>query len=227
MKYVIIGLGNFGAALGIKLTEMGHEVIGVDKRMDKVDDIKDKITYAICLDATDRQAINTLPLSDADAVVVAIGEEEGPSLITSALMKQSNVKRLIARTLSPVHSTILEAMGIDEIIKPEEEAAERLAKKLNIKGVVDSFILSERFNIIEAKVPDRYVGMTLEQVDFRRKYNVLVLTIIRQKSQKNILGVEIKKQSVLGVLGTDVVLEKNDILVLFGDIKYIQKFLES
>jgi trk system potassium uptake protein TrkA len=227
MKYIVIGLGNFGASLAEKLTEMGHEVIGVDKRMDKIESMKDKITYAICLDSTDRQAVNNLPLTDTDVAIVAIGEDEGPSLLTAALMKQLNIKRIIARTLSPVHTTILQAMGIDEIIKPEEEAAERMAKKLNIKGVVDSFILSERFNIIEANVPGRYIGMSIEQVDFQRKYNVVVLTIIRQKLQKNILGAAYKKQSVLGVVDPATVLEQDDILVIFGDIRNIKAYLES
>ena len=227
MKYIIIGLGNFGTALGEKLTEMGHEVIGVDKFLDKIESVKERLSYAVCLDSTDRKAMETLPLADTDVVIVAIGEDEGASLLTTAILKQMKVKRLIGRTLSPVHTTILEAMGVDEIIKPEEEAADRMVKKLTIKGVVDSFFLSDRFNIIEAKVPSRYVGMSIGNVDFRSKYNVVVLTIMRIKKQKNIIGAEINKRSVLGVVGPEIVMEEDDILVLFGDLKFIRQFLES
>lgn len=154
MKYIIIGLGNFGASLAQKLTSLGHEVIGVDNQMSKVEALKEKITHTICLDTTDEQAVGHLPLKECDVVMVCIGEDEGANILTTALMKQSEVKRLISRAVSPLHQTILEAMQVDEIVHPEEETAERWAKKLNIKGVVDSFELTGEFSIIEADIPD-------------------------------------------------------------------------
>ena len=150
MKFIIIGLGNFGSSLAQKLTNSGHEVIGVDSKMSKVESLKEKITHAICLDSTDVNAVKHLPLEDSDIVMVCIGEDEGASILTTALMKQLNVKRLISRAVSPLHQTILEAMQVDEIVHPEEETAERWAKKLNIRGVVDSFELTGEYNIIES-----------------------------------------------------------------------------
>src|SRR5690606_15016867 len=141
MKYIIIGLGNFDSSLAQKLTRLGHEVIGVDNKLSKVEGLKEKITHTICLDATDEQAVGHLPLKECDVVMVCIGEDEGANILATALMKQSKVKRLISRAVSPLHETILEAMQVDEIVHPEEETAERWAKKLNMKGVVDSFNL--------------------------------------------------------------------------------------
>ena len=224
MKYIIIGIGNFGLALSEKLMLLGHEVVAVDKRMEKVDLIKDRVTLSLAMDTTDKSAVESLPLRDADVVIVAIGEEEGPSLLTVAILKELQIKRIVARTLSPVHSTILHAMGVQEIINPEEEAADRLARRLIIKGVIDSFYLSDRFNIVEIKVPDKYVGKTLHDIDVRHNHRVLVLTIIRYKKLKNALGGEAVKRSVLGVVDIQTVLEEDDILVMFGDMKHIARF---
>ena len=224
MKYIIIGIGNFGLALCEKLMLLGHEVVAVDKRMEKVDSIKDRVTLALAMDTTDKSAAESVPLRDADVVIVAIGEEEGPSLLTVAIMKELQVKRIVARTLSPVHSTILHAMGVQEIINPEEEAADRLARRLIIKGVIDSFYLSDRFNIVEIKVPDKYIGKTLHDIDVRHNHRVLVLTIIRYKKIRGALGGESVKRSVLGVVDIQTVLEEDDILVMFGDMKHISQF---
>ncbi|MCF8326647.1 MAG: NAD-binding protein, partial [Leadbetterella sp.] len=44
MKYIVVGLGNFGSTLAIRLTTMGHEVFGVDSRFEVVDQLKNKVT---------------------------------------------------------------------------------------------------------------------------------------------------------------------------------------
>src|SRR5690606_22931815 len=124
MKYIILGLGHFGRSLGIHLTELGHEVIGADLNIQIVEQLKDKITHTVCLDTTDREAVSSLPLKDCDAVIVAIGEDEGATLMTTALVKQLGVKRIIGRVVSDLQRTIMEAMQIDEYIMPEEERSE-------------------------------------------------------------------------------------------------------
>src|SRR5690606_34513958 len=165
MKYIILGLGHFGRSLGIHLTELGHEVIAADKNIQIVEQLKDRITHTVCLDTTDREAVSSLPLKDCDAVVVAIGEDEGASLMTTAWGKQFGGKRILGRVVSDLPRTIMEGMQIDEYIMPEEEAAERLAMRLDNIDSVDSFKVSDRYSIVETKVPNRYIGMTLQQAN--------------------------------------------------------------
>lgn len=227
MKYIVFGLGNFGAALSVKLQQLGNEVVGADKSMEKVEAMKDLITHAICLDSTDADAVGILPLHDADAVVVAIGEDVGASIMTTALMKQMKVKRLIGRAISPLQETVLEAMGVEEIIHPEEEAADRLSKKLNMRGVVDSFFLDNNYNIVEAIVPKRYEGSTIGTINLRLKYNITVLTLLKSREQKNAIGISRKITSTVGVATADTKLEQGDIMVLFGHIKDITRLLQE
>lgn len=130
MKYIVIGLGNFGASLACRLAATGYEVIGVDNNMQKVEEMKQQITHAICMDATERAALSTLPLKDSDAVIVAIGEDFGTSVKITALLQELKHKRIIGRAFTPLHATVLKAIGVKEVVNPEQDFAEHFAKKL-------------------------------------------------------------------------------------------------
>jgi trk system potassium uptake protein len=227
MKYLIVGLGNFGASLAMKLTAAGNEVIGIDSRMEKVDEYKEKISHTICMNATDEFTATGLPLKDTDVVIVAIGEDQGANIMATALFKNLQVKRLISRAINPLHERVLHALGVNEIVHPEEEGAERLAKKLSIKNVVDSFELSEEFSIIEANVPEEYVGKSISEVGFRQKFNLLVLTTIKKEEVKSALGKSRTMERVLGIATPDLILKENEILVLFGSNQDLEKFLKK
>ena len=227
MKYVIIGLGSFGASLAEKLTKMGDEVIGVDKNMSRVEALKDKIAYAVNLDSTDITAVSSLPLKDTDVVIVGIGEDKGANIMATALMKQLQVKRLISRAVSPLQETVLQAMGVDEIIHPEEETAERWAKKLNLQGVVDSFEVNKDFSIVEANVPAEYDGKTLEEVGLKRNYQIIILTTMQITREKNSLGADREVSNVQGVATAKTVLYEGDVMVLFGHNQKIRQFLKD
>lgn len=213
--------------MATKLSEMGHEVIGLDNRMEKVDSYKDRLAQTICIDTTDPSAVRILPLKETDCVIIAIGENEGASIMSAAVMKQMKVKRLIGRAVSRLQSTVLEAMGIDEIIHPEEESAYRLAQSLDVEGVIDSFALTDSHNIVEANVPDMYVGKSIEEVGFRKKYNLNVLSILKATQATNEIGLFRKIMQVTGVVTPDRVLEEDDVLVVYGKNKDIKRLLSQ
>ncbi len=226
MKYIIVGLGHFGASLAQKLTELGNEVIGIDWDMDKVEAFKEKITHTICMNTTDEFAVSGLPLKDTDVVMVAIGEDQGTNLMTTALMKNLEVKRLISRAINPLHEKVLMAIGVDEIIHPEEETAERWAKKLCLANIVDSFELSKEYSIIEARVPTDYIGKKVRDIGFRKNHNILALTVITMVQQKTLLGNYKTVPKVHGVISGDFVLQSGNILVLYGSNKDLKLFLK-
>lgn len=226
MKYIVLGLGHFGRSLAVHLTEQGHEVIAVDKRIEIVEQLKDRITHTVCLDTTDREAMSSLPLRDANAVIVAIGEDEGASLLTTALLKQLNVKRIIGRVVSELQKTVLQAMQIDEYIMPEEEAAERLAMRLDNVDIIDSFKVSDRYSIVETRVPGKYVGMMLKDANLTNKYKVIVLTTVKSEV-RTINGKTIQHKEATGIASSDTMLEENDLLVLFGELSDIKRLIQN
>jgi trk system potassium uptake protein TrkA len=227
MKYIIIGLGNFGSSLAEKLTSAGHEVIGVDKNMTRVEALKERVTHSVCLDSADPEAVLSLPLKNADVVIICIGENEGANIMATALMKKLKVKRLISRSLGALHETILEAMGVDEIVRPEEETAERWVKKLTNTGVIDSFELVKGFAVIEVEVPSKFIGRSLEEIGFIRNYNTIVLTTIKKTFTKNILGASKTVYLQQGIPQASTIFEIGDIFVLYGKNDDIQRLLEE
>lgn len=135
MKYLIIGLGNFGKTLAETLTDKGHDVIGVDCSEHRVDDIKDRISVAYILDATERTALRALPLDEIDCAIVAIGQSMDHSLRAVAALKELDVEKIYARALDDTHRSILHAMNIQKILIPETYAARIFADKLADKDV--------------------------------------------------------------------------------------------
>ncbi|WP_228238438.1 potassium channel family protein [Allomuricauda sp. M10] len=227
MKYIVVGLGSFGASLAAKLTEAGNEVIGIDTNMDRVDHYKEHISHTICMDATDEFTVAGLPLKDTDMVVVAIGEDKGASVMATALFKNFQVKRLISRSIDNLHEKVLHAIGVDEIVHPEEESAERWAKKLCLKGVVDSFELNDDYSIVEVSVPVRLHGKTIRDSNIREQYNLLVLTTIANTQERTIVGKVKFVTEVKGVANPNSVLNKDDLIVVYGANKDIKKFLKD
>jgi len=229
MKFIIIGLGHFGASLAEKLTQMGHEVIGVDKQIIKVENIKDKITQAICLDCNHQDIIKNLPIKNTDIVIVCIGEDEGANILTTALMKNVNVPRLISRSVSQIQETVLEAMHVTEIVRPEVESAERWAKKLSESSIIDSFELTDEYSIVEAKVPKNFEGKTIQEIGFNKNYKVIVLTLMENKNERNFFGLfkKVSKLEIKGIAAADTVLNEGDIMVLYGHNDNIQNLLKN
>lgn len=224
MKVAVFGLGNFGKHLAIKLTQLGHEVIGIDHDMDKVEAIKSEVSYAVCMESNEPSAVSTLPLNDVDAAVVAIGEDQGANIMTTALLVNLKVKRVISRAINPLHEMVLNSMGVTEIVHPEEKAADVLARKLNLRRLVDQFELPGGFIIAEIVVPDKFVGKPLNSIVELRERKLGMVTVLRKESETGFMGRRSIKLSALGVMDPDFVPSKGDILVLFGTKDDVVRF---
>jgi trk system potassium uptake protein len=224
MKIIVFGLGNFGMSLSLSLTETGNEVIAIDKQMDKINLVKDKISHAICMDSTNELAYDAVPLKDADKVVVAIGENEGAAIITAAIIKKLSDVKIISRALSPIHDTVLEAMGIHSIIHPEQDSADRLTKQINFKSTLENYQLDNNYTISEVRAKPEFFGKTLHELDSIDKYHLNLITIIRQIEKKNLIGKKTIIKETIGRTTPDTVVLKNDILVVFGYNKDIENY---
>lgn len=208
MKCIVIGLGNFGIALAQRFTSMGHEVIGVDADIDKVNEYKDTIKNTICLNITNEQSVKVLPLQDADMVFVAIGKELGASVLVVAILKQLAVKRIIARSLSKLHETILKAMGISEIISPESSFADYFAAKVEFSSTIYTYIVNDNYVINETKVPTVFVGQRLENVKLEKDFSLRLIAVKHFTTGK--------KYEFIEKPMNDFIFGEADILVLFG-----------
>ncbi|WP_185873352.1 potassium channel family protein [Blattabacterium cuenoti] len=227
MKIIIIGLGNFGRALALSLTDNGHEVFGIDNKIEKVDSLKNHIANVICMDANNEESYKMLPINQANLGIVAIGENEGSSIVTTAILKK-NYKHLkiISRSLSKIHDTILDAMGIKNVVHPEQDAAFRLTKQLSFDYALDYFQVDNKHSIAEIFSPFSFSGKTVKNIKLIQKYSILIITIIRDKINVS----HNKKRStknVIGLITGKTILQEGDILTIFGSNKSIINFIKS
>tara|TARA_B100002051_G_scaffold243205_1_gene248918 strand:- start:157 stop:861 length:705 start_codon:yes stop_codon:yes gene_type:complete len=227
MKIVVIGLGNFGMSLAVHLSNTGNEVIVADQDLEKIEQIKNKVAHAVAIDATNENAYNSLPLNNADLAIIAIGQRNGAGIMSTAIVKKLTKAKIISRSASALEDTILEAMGVDQIIHPEQEYAERFTKKINLKGSIDNFEIDDEYLVSEVEVSKALVGQTLQQSDFRKNFNLNIITIIRKKQHTNLLGRTIEKREVVGLPKPDMVFQSGDILAVFGKDADIKKYLKN
>ncbi len=137
MKYLIIGLGNFGSTLAEELTTLGHEVIGVDTDESRADAIKERISVAYIMDASEPHSLASLPLVEIDCAIVTIGKSMDASLRVVAMLKELAVKNIYARALDNIHKSILGAMNIQKIFIPETYAARIFAEKFSTENTAE------------------------------------------------------------------------------------------
>lgn len=220
MNIVAIGLGNFGASLAKILTAMGHDVLGVDINKGKVEFFRDVIANTVCLDATDPHTIRLLPIKEADVFVVCIGDDFGISTTISALLMKFGVKNIICRESSSIHLTVLHSIGIKDTINPEWEYAQVLAQKLVLDGILHLFSISERVKIIDMLVPLFLFGSKFEPDKF--KYDTRLKIVALKRDNQVLYSSSQPKEWIV-----DLYFQRNDILVLLGDIHDIRKFLRN
>lgn len=227
MKFIVFGLGNFGATLSMQLVQLGHEVIGVDNKIETIEKYKHAITHGIALDATSKEAVEQLPLKDVDAAIVGIGDNEGANIMATAVLKQTGMPRIICRVISPLQKMVLEAMNLQEFVHPEAYAAERLALKLDLPGVIDSFQISSDYRLLEVAVPQRYIGEVVNKIDLANRYKVVLVSILRKGNKKDLFGSDRVELQVMGIVPPETVLQKDDVLLLFGTPPDLEKFISG
>lgn len=227
MKYIVIGLGNYGYVLATELTSMGHEVIGADIKESRVESIKEQIATAFILDATDEYALSSLPLDSVDAVVVAIGEDFGSSIRVVAQLKQKKVKHIFARAIDNIHKSVLEAFEVDKVLTPEEDAARRLVELWEFDTNTEAFRIDENYYVMKFLVPDRFEGYYLRELKLQEAFNLKLIAIKRERATKNMLGINITEHYILEEISEEEKMFKGDELVCFGKYKDFRNFWKA
>ena len=226
MTYIIIGLGSFGLALAERLTAMGHDVFGVDTHMELVEEYKDIITTTMCLNIMDSNALKALPLKDADEVVVTLSEDADNSLWVCALLKQAGVKRLVARATSLMHQTVLESMGIDEVITPERSAAELWALSSEMAAIKGAYIVSETYQILEVEIPSLLEGQSISEANLEQNFSITLISIKRMYQKKNFLGTDSNYYEVI-IPDENFKFVANDRIIIYGNNEQLGKLKKA
>ncbi len=204
-EFAVIGIGMFGRNVALSLARAGQSVLAIDLDQEEVDRAAAELDAVVCADATDEAALRELRLERMTCVVVAIGAESmEASILATALLRQMGVPRIVARSLSDLHARVLRAVGAHEVVSPEEEMGQRLARRLAEPSVLERFALGEGAELAELEVPAGWVGRSLVELNVRHRYEVTVVAIRRGNT-------------VRATVDASVPLRDGDVLVVIGE----------
>jgi trk system potassium uptake protein TrkA len=203
-QYAVLGLGRFGNKVARELFFKGQEVIAMDRDEAVIQAIKDQVTHAYIGDITDETALKEAGVLECDVVIVAEGADVESNIISAQVCKSAGVKTVICKARNTVHGKILQKLGIDQVVYPEQDTAIKLVNCLASAGVLDYFELGSNVSIVGAKVPNRWIGKSLIDLDLRNRNNVTVLAI--QRGEHRMI-----------IPSGDTVIQKDDVAIIFGE----------
>lgn len=180
--FVVIGLGRFGTAVAVELSELGHEVLAVDCVEERVQGVADQVTHAVSGDARDPAVLRTLGVRNYDCAVVAVGGDVGNSALITLNLKELGVERVICKAKSHVHRKVLEKIGADRVVFPEHEMGVKLAQGLSSSNVLNFIELSDDFGIVETAIPREWHNKTIRELNVRARYHVNIIAMRRSGS---------------------------------------------
>ena len=176
-QYIVVGLGRFGSAIAETLCKAGEEVLGVDVDMDLVEDLRDRVTHTVQMDAMDRSALMALGVQDFDVAFVTMGSDIRASGMITLLMKELGVKRVIAKAHDEFHGRMLEKLGADEVLYPERDMGRRIAHNLVSGNIIDYLELSPDYSMAEIRPSQDWDGKRLGDLQLRSRMGVNVIAI--------------------------------------------------
>ena len=203
-SYIVIGLGRFGSQAAKRLYELGCEVLAIDRNSELVQPISNQVTQAVVADARDKEVLRALGAKDFACAIVAIGDNLADSVLATMNLKELGVPYIVCKASDETHRQVLQKLGADRVVIPEQEQADRLAKNLSSPNVLDYIELSEEYGIIEIPAPKAWVGKSLKELNVRAKLGVNIIAV--------------KKGSHINVSpAADYRIEAEDVMVVLGD----------
>ncbi|MCG2791529.1 MAG: TrkA family potassium uptake protein [Actinomycetia bacterium] len=211
-QFLVIGLGRFGVSVAGTLTETGHSVVGIDQSEDRIQRVSEQIADVIKCDATDADILESMGISDYEAVIVCIGEKYiQNSILVTLLLKEKVAKKIIAKAGTKTQGRVLSKVGADIIVYPEKDMGERVARNLVSSHIIDFLRVSPDVSIIEIPVPEMLVGKNLIELNLRHRYGVTIISI---KNSKN---------KIMSPPDINYKFQKDDVLTLIGENKLLRK----
>ncbi|MBB1063399.1 potassium channel family protein [Limosilactobacillus fastidiosus] len=211
-SYAVIGLGQFGSSICEALVQAGQEVLAIDSNEEVINEYSDSVMRAVIADAQDEDVLRDLDIGSFDHIYVSIGKNVEASIMVTLIAKELGAKDVICRAENANHARVLEKIGADQVVRPEHDLAKRLVFQQLNPGVVDYVQLSKEVTLAEVNINNpKFFGKTLDELDFRNRYNVNVIIIVNENDQVNQMP------------QANDVIKPHDKVTVVGDLKDIKK----
>ena len=224
-RFLVIGLGRFGISLAETLYAEGGEVIAVDERADKVEEIKERVTHAVQLDSTDLNALKSVGAEGVDVAIIAIGENLEASVVTTVILRELGLKEIIVRAYTEREKQILHLVGASRVVFVEQEMGRRLGKTYSQEAVLDYIELSPTHSIVQWEAPESLLGSSLAEIKISENWGLYLFAVKKEGGSGFGWGKE--KERFLFNPPADYTLEKGDILLLCGKNRELTRFTEQ
>ncbi|MEC0212474.1 TrkA family potassium uptake protein [Paenibacillus ehimensis] len=212
-QFAVIGMGRFGSSVAKTLSNLGFEVLAIDSSEQRTQEVSNIVTHVVQADSTDEEALRALGLRNFDVVIVAIGQDIQASILTTIIVKEIGVPKVVVKAQNELHGKVLAKVGADKVIYPERDMGVRVAHHLISSNIIDYIELSEDYSIVEVQAVGQMVGRNLRELDIRAKYGCNVMAI-RTGDKMNIAP------------HAEDIIKHNDILIIVGrntDLKNFEK----
>jgi len=224
-RFAVIGMGRYGAEIARRLSSKGSEVYAFDSNPDRIELFKDDVAMAVTLDTSDKKALQAQRVEEMDAVIVAIGENFEATVLSVMNLIDLGIRRIIVRASGDNQKRILKALGIQEILMPEEEFATLVAEQLINPNITAFLQLPDNYEVAEVKAPSGIANRTVEDLDLINKYNLTLITIKRCYDEE-VDGESVRTEHILGIPKPETTVYDTDTLVVFGTLGNVKRFIE-
>ncbi|MCK5213653.1 MAG: TrkA family potassium uptake protein [Dehalococcoidia bacterium] len=204
-QVAVLGLGRFGSRVATTLHDAGHDVLAIDMDEKRVQEMAARVTHAVQADATSESVLTELGLSDFEVAVVAMGSAIESSVLCTILLRKIGVTFVIARADHDLHGSILERIGANRVVYPEQEMGERVAHEVVLRAVKDYMPLGVGHGISSLMSPKYLVGYTLGDLGFGPSGKADISVLLIQRGEEYVVSPSMDEKVVVG-----------DVLILLG-----------
>ncbi|MCS7461751.1 TrkA family potassium uptake protein [Paenibacillus doosanensis] len=210
-QFAVIGMGRFGSSVARTLADLGYEVLAIDASEQRTQEISAIVTHVVQADSTDEEALRSLGLRNFDVVIVAIGQDIQSSILTTIILKEIGVPKIVVKAQNELHGKVVKKIGADKVIYPERDMGQRVAHHLISSNILDYIELSDAYSIIEVQASRNLIGKNLRQLDIRAKYGC------------NVIAIKMGARMNIAPNAEDLITE-NDTLVIVGKNEDLNQF---
>ncbi len=207
----VIGLGKFGYEFGVSLLSLNHQVIGIDSNHVNIQRAQKVFSQVYEADISQKQALEQIGLSEITHVLVSVGDSISTSAMTTMYLKELSVPNIWVKAINEDHAKLLRKVGADEVFIPEHMAANQLADRIDIPGLIQRFPFDSEMIIREITI-ERLAQKTLREIDLTNTIGCQIIAVRKHN-----------ESSFQYIPKANDTLHKGDIVIVIGTRKSLSK----
>ncbi|MBU4313040.1 MAG: TrkA family potassium uptake protein [Candidatus Omnitrophica bacterium] len=220
-QFAVIGLGEFGMSVAKTLSEKGHQVLGIDKDEELVQEASEFVTEAVQVDATDEKALKAVGIMNVDLAIVGIGTNLEASILTALILKELGVQHVVARAVTDEHGKVLQRIGVEKVVFLERDMGSRVANSLVSPSILEHIELSPEFGIMETVPPKEFTGKSIRDLGIRAKHGLNIIAVRNKDSSS-------EGEGELNVAPkADYIVKQKDVFIIVGSNENLDKFKKT